>query len=258
MVAKRKKTATEPRLSTASRKWKQSAESGAVSSGTAAVDAESFLNRVRELKREIESREAAKQRFILQQSSDASSAARIEVRELDCDQVLAELERVILSAAKSILEGRGLSYKVPRRSAGNQEYVEELERIVLKDGVAIRNFASVASVRKTTIMTRVLQLVHELCTRRIHTTKRDLFYTDVKLFRQQTESDDVLNDVACLIGCTRNSLNVVASEKGIVVGRVTFQEDGDLIDCTRMGVGGKAIPPYTDRITNITSDAETL
>jgi len=102
----------------------------------------------------------------------------------------------------------------------------------------------------------VLQLVHELCTRRIHTTKRDLFYTDVKLFRQQTESDDVLNDVACLIGCTRNSLNVVASEKGIVVGRVTFQEDGDLIDCTRMGVGGKAIPPYTDRITNITSDAE--
>ena len=26
------------------------------------------------------------------------------------------------------------------------------------------------------------QLVHELCTKRIHVTKRDLFYTDVKLF----------------------------------------------------------------------------
>lgn len=33
-------------------------------------------------------------------------------------------------------------------------------------------------------------------------------------------------------------------------------EDGDLIDCTRMGVGGKAIPPYIDRVTGIQSDAQ--
>eukprot|EP00475_Leptophrys_vorax_P037709 TRINITY_DN6536_c0_g1_i2.p1 TRINITY_DN6536_c0_g1~~TRINITY_DN6536_c0_g1_i2.p1 ORF type:complete len:246 (-),score=60.90 TRINITY_DN6536_c0_g1_i2:66-803(-) len=49
---------------------------------------------------------------------------------------------------------------------------------------------------------------------------------------------------------------VVASEKGIVVGRVNFREDGDLIDCTRMGIGGKAIPPYIDRITDIQGDAQ--
>jgi DNA topoisomerase VI subunit A len=30
-------------------------------------------------------------------------------------------------------------------------------------------------------MTRILQLVHEICTKGIHVTKRDLFYTDVKL-----------------------------------------------------------------------------
>jgi meiotic recombination protein SPO11 len=75
----------------------------------------------------------------------------------------------------------------------------------------------------------------------IHITKRDLFYTDVKLFEKQTEvgffthththtpvhncthviqlslspaqSDAVLDDVACMIGCTRTSLNVVASDK---------------------------------------------
>ena len=27
---------------------------------------------------------------------------------------------------------------------------------------------------------------------------------------------------------------VVASEKGIVVGRLTFREDGDLIDCSKV------------------------
>lgn len=41
---------------------------------------------------------------------------------------------------------------------------------------------------------------------------------------------------------------VVASEKGVVVGRLTFREDGDAIDCRRMGVGGKAIPPNIDKV----------
>ena len=41
---------------------------------------------------------------------------------------------------------------------------------------------------------------------------------------------------------------VVASEKGVVVGRLAYREDGDLIDCRRMGVGGKAIPPNVDKV----------
>jgi meiotic recombination protein SPO11 len=52
------------------------------------------------------------------------------------------------------------------------------------------------------------------------------------------------------------SLHVVASDKGLVVGRIQFEEDGDFIDCSAMGVGGKAIPPYIDKIENIVSDAE--
>ena len=66
----------------------------------------------------------------------------------------------------------------------------------------------------------------------------------------------VLNDVACMIGCTRNSLNVVASDKGVVIGKLTFREDGDLIDCSKMGVGGKAIPASADKITEIKGDAK--
>lgn len=53
-----------------------------------------------------------------------------------------------------------------------------------------------------------------------------MFYTDVKLFKDQGESDAVLDDVACMVGCTRSCLNVVASDKGLVVGRVSFLEDG--------------------------------
>jgi meiotic recombination protein SPO11 len=105
-------------------------------------------------------------------------------------------------------------------------------------------------------MTRVMQIAHEILMRGIHITKRDLFYSDVKLFKDQADSDGVLDDVACLAQCTRNSLHVVASEKGIVVGRLRFRDDGDLIDCSRMGVGGKAIPAFADKITDIESEAD--
>ena len=47
----------------------------------------------------------------------------------------------------------------------------------------------------------------------------------------------------------------MASEKGVVVGRLQFLENGDPINCARMGVGGKAIPPFMDRVTNLQSDA---
>ncbi|KAI5072792.1 hypothetical protein GOP47_0012898 [Adiantum capillus-veneris] len=178
-----------------------------------------------------------------------------EVADLSPDSVVTEIEKCILSVAKSILAGHGFGFSVPSRSGANQLYVPELDRIVLKDKSSMREFANSSSVRKTAITTRILQLIHQLCIKQIHVTKRDLFYTDVKLFQDQGQSDAVLDDVSCMLGCTRSSLNVVASEKGVVVGRLIFTEDGDRIDCTKMGVGGKAIPPNIDKVRDMESDA---
>uniref|UniRef100_A0A7S4B373 DNA topoisomerase (ATP-hydrolyzing) n=1 Tax=Chrysotila carterae TaxID=13221 RepID=A0A7S4B373_CHRCT len=179
-----------------------------------------------------------------------------EVRTLEPTSVRDEIENICVRAVLSVLKGEGFSYAMPSRAASNVMYVPDLDRVVLRDKVLERVFANASSARKTAVTTRVMQLVVELCTKGIHVTKRDLFYTDVKLFKQQTESDDVIDDVACMVGCTRSSLNVVAAEKGVVVGRVIFDDDGDTIDCTKMGVGGKAIPPSIDRVTNVRGDAQ--
>ena len=180
-----------------------------------------------------------------------------EVSDLPTEQVSSRIEDLVVDIVSQILTGTsGFELSVPTRAAGNQKYIEELDRLVLGDKVSKRQFLNTAHVRKSAITTRVVQLVHEVLSKGIHITKRDLFYTDVKLFQDQGESDAVLDDVACMIGCTRTSLHVVASDKGLVVGRIQYREAGDLIDCTRMGVGGKAIPPYIDKITDITSDAE--
>lgn len=180
----------------------------------------------------------------------------IEVADLPAEHVLEGMESIALRIANQVLQKKGVSMDIPSRASTNQIYVKEWDRIVLGSKRSTRNFLNVKESRKTAITLRVLQLVHAVLVKRIHITKRDLFYTDVKLFVDQAESDGVLDDVATMIGCTRSNLHVVASDKGLVVGRIQFEEDGDYIDCTKMGVGGKAIPPYIDKIENIQSDAE--
>ena len=109
-----------------------------------------------------------------------------EVKALDRAAVRANIEQICMQAVATIMRGEGFTYTMPARTATNQLYVPELDRLVLKDKVLTRIFGSASSVRKTAITTRILQLVHELCGKGIHVTKRDLFYTDVKLFKQQT------------------------------------------------------------------------
>uniref|UniRef100_A0A7R9VR90 DNA topoisomerase 6 subunit A n=1 Tax=Chlamydomonas euryale TaxID=1486919 RepID=A0A7R9VR90_9CHLO len=214
---------------------------------------EEVLKRVKELSIQLrKATENTPERTLA--NLDLGFSAR-EVVDKDNSAVLDEIEASILSISATILEGNGFAFDVPSRAKGNQMYVPELDRIVLQDSVSKRSFAATQTCRKTAITTRILGLVHQLCVKQIHVTKRDLFYTDVKLFEDQGQSDTILDDLACMLGCTRSSLNVVASEKGVVVGRLQFEEDGDAIDCCRMGIGGKAIPPNVDKVAKLQSDA---
>jgi meiotic recombination protein SPO11 len=179
-----------------------------------------------------------------------------EVEDLNTEQVSGRIEDLVVSVVSQIMSTGSFELKVPNRSTSNQLYLEDLDRTVLGDKMSKRAFLNTNHVRKAAITTKVVELVHEVLSKGIHITKRDMFYTDVKLFKDQGESDTVLDDVACMVGCTRTSLHVVASNKGLVVGRIQYREAQDYIDCTKMGVGGKAIPPYIDQITEITSDAE--
>ena len=104
-----------------------------------------------------------------------------EVVAMDTRGVMSEIERIAIQATLSIMRGQGFQYMMPARTSSNMIYVEELDRLVLKDKMLTRVFANASSARKTAITTRIFQLVLELCGKGIHVTKRDLFYTDVKV-----------------------------------------------------------------------------
>lgn len=65
-----------------------------------------------------------------------------EVLELDIGRVRPSIEYELAEVARSIMRGEGLRYVLPTLSANNPLYVEELDRIVLKDKTSTRAFAS--------------------------------------------------------------------------------------------------------------------
>lgn len=56
---------------------------------------------------------------------------------------------------------------------------------------------------------------------------------NVKLFKNQTVYDAVMEDITCMLNCTRVSLNIFAVGKGVVIGNLTFKKNGYTFDCTK-------------------------
>ena len=180
----------------------------------------------------------------------------IKVESLSAKEVHDRIHDVIEDFFMKILRGEEPYFSLPSRSSDNVFYDPVSDMVFLRRKMKKRSFLSLVTARETAITARILSIIHELLEENIHATKREVFYNDVVLFKKQKESDEALEDVAAMLGVERNSLHVVASAKGAVIGRLRFREGGDLIDCTKMGTGGKAITPLVDTISDIESDAE--
>ncbi len=147
------------------------------------------------------------------------------------------------------------SFLIPSRSGSNIGFDEKQELVLIGRQMIERQFRSLSSVSSVEQMSILMKLIHDILTRDIHSTKRDIFYMDVNSFEKQSVSDALIEDLSAMIQATRSSLNISASSKGIVVGRVSFREKGDFIDCSKMGAG-KSIAPNINDIEELDSDAE--
>ena len=97
-------------------------------------------------------------------------------------------------------------------------------------------------------VTRVIELVYQGLASRSVQTKRDLYYKDVNTFAKQTIVDQIVDDLAATIGCSRFDLGVVASSKGVFHGPITIStSQHELLD----GQAGMMLIPPHDTITDI-------
>jgi DNA topoisomerase VI subunit A len=70
--------------------------------------------------------------------------------------------------------------------------------------------------------------------------------TGEKTFADQDESDIILEDMEVSLGALREELHVFAKKAGTMVGSITLVDNGDEIDCRRMGSGGYAVPSIVE------------
>ncbi len=180
-----------------------------------------------------------------------------KIEEISREEGMRRIEEIFRKVFVDTINTGTPVLNVPSRSASNVIYDEVSDLLLLGENFSERKWDDIGTVKKFTAQLRVLQIIHELLDLNIHGSKREVFYTDVALFEDQNRgSDPLIEDSAVLLGTYRKNTHVTANDRGLVVGRVSYLDNGDLIDCTKQGSSGKNVNPMQDHITDLESDAE--
>lgn len=158
-----------------------------------------------------------------------------------------KLAEGVVAAALSNVEP---SFEVPTRAASNTKWDKKAGILRMGDASNTRQLFNLGQARKfmqTLIHSNgIINLIEQNKT----SSLRGMFYaglhtiegTKEKTFDDQTESDSVLEDLEVTLGSLREELHVFAKKRGTMVGNITVIDNGDEINCRRMGTGGYGIP----------------
>ena len=141
--------------------------------------------------------------------------------------------------------------RIPVRSLTNVSYDGRKGCFELKGNVKERNF-TVNTVKTFAQTMKMMALSKELIEMDDMATKREAYYISKNwedaAFKEQPESDTVMEDIEAMFGVIREKLKFIPEEKGgEIAGRLEVI-DRDLegkrlkIDCTKFGSGSYSIP----------------
>lgn len=205
------------------------------------------LERVRELREKMRGKDKSKFK---------PPRGAVIVEELPTEKVHKRIHDTARQLLTQVEKKSPPEMAIPQRSGNNIIYDEENDLLLLGEGKSSRALLSLSTSSDVARTMRVLELVHTLVEKDIHATKREIFYNDVNLFKHQTYSDKIIDDIPPLLNTTRDSTHIVASAKGMAIGRLVIRDSGDTIDLTKLGSGGWSITPFLDKIEIAESDAE--
>jgi len=145
---------------------------------------------------------------------------------------------------------------IPLRTLSNIIYDSKTKSLNLGDKTSKRYLFNVAHAKKFMQTLLVASFTDSLVTENLHTSLRDLFYalkrtlpdSHENTFDEQSESDPIVVDLEVTLDVLREQLNLNADVRGRVVGNVVIEDRGDLIDWSRLGSGGWAIPSNLEEV----------
>jgi len=169
------------------------------------------------------------------------------------ERILEELRKLGRGVLQELREGRPPRLRIPSRGTSNIVYDEEHGYYVLGPRYEVRSASSMAQVKKFAQTLCVADFCRELVKAGKFATLREMYYTaegwETGPFRDQDESDLLVEDLEAMLGVKREDLALMPEEDGAAVfGELVLREGEVTIDATKAGRGGYTIPPTIDEV----------
>lgn len=170
------------------------------------------------------------------------------------ENITPKLEDFASSIIKNMEKNQKLSMSLPVRSLSNVYFDEKDNVIRLGDKTSARSFMNVAHAKRFMQTLLIASKCKEIIKDDAMISIRDMFYnlkhtignSKENTFDDQSESDPLIEDLECSLDVLREQLNLEASRRGYMVGNITIEDNGDKINCRKMGTGGYSIPSIVE------------
>ncbi|MAG47777.1 DNA topoisomerase VI [archaeon] len=167
-----------------------------------------------------------------------------------------KLKELGLKVLKDVEKIRNPNITIPVRALSNVIFNKKSKTLELGNKKSKRFFFNVAHAKKFLQTIEVASVSKNLLNEEKHASLRDVFYmmkrtipgTSVNIVDEQSESDNVIEDLELLTGDSREQLNINANKNGSIVGKVTIEDAGDTIRWDKLGSGGWSIPSNVEDI----------
>lgn len=175
-------------------------------------------------------------------------------KEREVKDVPLRIKHLANRVIKEIKDFENPSMDIPVRALSNVHFDEKKSIIELGKVMQKRYFFNVGQAKKFMQTLLIASACKDLLDVNKTTSIRDLYYmtkhtlgnSSQNTFDDQEESDPIIEDLEVTIDALREELNLFASNRGAVVGKMTVIDSGDTIDCSKMGSGGWSVPSIVE------------
>ncbi len=181
------------------------------------------------------------------------------------NEVLKSILGVAEDIYKSILKKKQPEVTSPLRALANVKYDPKAGYFELLGKMKARTLTA-SSVKTFAQMLRMMSLSKDLVGTNDIATKREAYYVSKNWgearFREQPESDSVMDDIEAMLMVNREQIGFIPEEKGgEIAGKlIVIDQDQDTgkeirIDCTKFGSGAYSVPSTVEHL-KFETDAE--
>jgi DNA topoisomerase-6 subunit A len=173
-------------------------------------------------------------------------------------KVASSVETKLVGMADVVIEAarrsRDPGFEIPIRALSNVSFNPRKGMIEMGRRKQERTFFNVGMAKKFMQTMLVADALAELQRADLTTSLREIYYrtkhtlknSQENTFDTQDESDPIIEDLEVSLSELREELHVRAENGGSIVGPLVLGDDGDRVDCSRLGKGGYSVPSIVE------------